>query len=205
RARPQGIAQARLADRFESLFAVIGRTRAAAAGTRLGLSVFARDRGGQHAGIEAGLGLVVLVRFARRRLAAALTGTTVALLAHERVLGRFGIVAFAAALAFLGRSVVAGRPLAAVARLVAAVVPSGVAAVVPGVALAILVVVIGGRLLAVLVVVAIVAARALLIVARRAAVGHHAEMVVGELQVGLGLHPVAVERGVVRQLLVLLE
>jgi hypothetical protein len=39
----------------------------------------------------------------------------------------------------------------------------------------------------------------------RAHVGDHAEIVVGELQVVLGLHPVAVERRVVRQLAVLLE
>ncbi len=44
-----------------------------------------------------------------------------------------------------------------------------------------------------------------LVVALCAAVGDHAEIVVGELEIVLGLHAVAVERRVVRELLVLLE
>ena len=121
--------------------------------------------------------------------------TTVALgtrLAGEGVVvggSLFGLVALGAALALVALGAFVLVAVAAVALVVAALFAVVILALVG----------------TILVLVAIEFAARPLLFLLRAHVGDDAEIVVGELQVVFGLHPVAVERGIVRELLVLLE
>jgi hypothetical protein len=149
---------------------------------------FGADRRWQAGRVEPGRALLVALGGAVGRAVAGVAAAGVApraALGDERVLVVVlrSFLALAAALA-LGRFVVAGIAALALA--------------------AVRIVLELALVIAELVLIAIVAARALLVLLR-ARVGDDAEIVVRELQVLFGLHPVAVQGGVVRQLLVLFQ